>query len=61
LFQRHPWLLDAVGPRPVLGPNESLKYEAELRPLDGLGLTEVEMDGVLTSPEPAKLFTIRCA
>lgn len=47
LFQRHPWLLDAVGARPVLGPNVSMKYEAELRPLDGLGLTDVEMDSVL--------------
>jgi hypothetical protein len=43
LFQRHPWLLHAVGPRPMLG----------------LGLTDVEMDGVRASPEQAKLFTIR--
>ncbi|WP_394822051.1 TetR/AcrR family transcriptional regulator [Pendulispora albinea] len=46
-FQKHPWLLDIVG-RPVLGPNGSLKYEAELRPLEGLGLTDVEMDSVLS-------------
>jgi hypothetical protein len=36
------------GARPVLGPNVSMKYEAELRPLDGLGLTDVEMDSVLS-------------
>ncbi|WP_437564218.1 TetR/AcrR family transcriptional regulator [Sorangium sp. So ce542] len=48
LYQRHPWLLEIVGGRPVIGPNASLKYEAELRPLDGLGLTDVEMDSVLT-------------
>ncbi|WP_433934383.1 TetR/AcrR family transcriptional regulator [Sorangium cellulosum] len=48
LYQAHPWLLEIVTARPVLGPNVSLKYEAELRPLDGLGLTDVEMDSVLT-------------
>jgi AcrR family transcriptional regulator len=48
LFQRHPWLLQMTGGRPVLGPNASLKYEAELRPLDGIGLSDLEMDAVLT-------------
>jgi AcrR family transcriptional regulator len=48
LYQRHPWLLQLVHGRPVIGPNASLKYEAELRPLDKLGLTDVEMDSVLT-------------
>ncbi|MFD4180125.1 TetR/AcrR family transcriptional regulator [Rhodococcus sp. NPDC058514] len=48
LYRRHPWMLSLVGARPVLGPNTSLKYEAELRPLDGIGLTDVEMDSVLT-------------
>jgi hypothetical protein len=33
--------------RTALGPNITLKYEAELRPLDGLGLTDVEMDSAL--------------
>ena len=48
LYQRHPWLLEVDGTRPVLGPHTTTKYEAELRPLDGLGLTDVEMDSVLT-------------
>lgn len=48
LYQRHPWMLYLAGARPVLGPNTSRKYEAELRPLDGIGLTDVEMDSVLT-------------
>jgi AcrR family transcriptional regulator len=48
LYQRHPWILALSGGRPVLGPNASLKYEAELRPLDGIGLTDLEMDSVLT-------------
>jgi AcrR family transcriptional regulator len=48
LFQRHPWLLQLDRSRPVLGPNTTDNYEAELRPLDGVGLTDVEMDSVLT-------------
>lgn len=48
LYQAHPWLLHITSGRPVLGPNVTLKYEAELRPLDGIGLTDVEMDSVLT-------------
>lgn len=48
LYQQHPWLLQIVSARPVLGPNASLKYEAELRPLDGIGLTDLEMDSVLS-------------
>ncbi|MFC7450894.1 TetR/AcrR family transcriptional regulator [Rhodococcus daqingensis] len=48
LYQRHPWMLQLVGVRPVLGPNTIRKYEAELRPLDGIGLSDIEMDSVLT-------------
>lgn len=48
LYLAHPWLLDVVQPRPVLGPNTILKYETELRAIDGVGLTDVEMDSVLT-------------
>jgi AcrR family transcriptional regulator len=48
LFQTHPWLLDGGNSRPVLGPHTLSKYEAELRPLDNLGLSDVEMDSLLT-------------
>ncbi|MBC8161986.1 MAG: TetR/AcrR family transcriptional regulator [Roseiflexaceae bacterium] len=48
LYQQHPWMLDIVRARPLLGPHASRKYEAELRPLDTLGLSDVEMDTVLT-------------
>jgi AcrR family transcriptional regulator len=47
LYRRHPWLLELTGAQPVVGPHTSLKYEAELRPLDGIGLTDIEMDSVL--------------
>lgn len=49
LYTAHPWLPEMVKPRPVLGPHVSLKYEAELRPLNGIGLTDVEMDTLLTA------------
>lgn len=48
LWERHPWLLEISGARPVLGPHGCLKYEAELRCLEGVGFTDLEMDAVLT-------------
>ncbi|WP_260191327.1 TetR/AcrR family transcriptional regulator [Actinophytocola gossypii] len=48
LYERHPWLFDIRSARPSLGPNLSRKYETELRPLDGIGLPDVEMDAALT-------------
>ncbi|GAA4535497.1 TetR/AcrR family transcriptional regulator [Amycolatopsis samaneae] len=48
LHRRHPWLLDIRASRPNLGPNISRKYETELRPLEGIGLSDVEMDAALT-------------
>lgn len=44
LYARHPWLLDVPLGRPVLGPHAAMKYETELRVLDGIGLTAPEMD-----------------
>jgi AcrR family transcriptional regulator len=48
LYRRHPWMLQITTGRPALGPHASLKYEAELRPLDNLGLSDLEMDATLT-------------
>lgn len=48
LYRAHPWMLQAINSRPTLGPHATMKYEAELRPLDKLGLSDVEMDAVLT-------------
>lgn len=47
----HPWTVEIPPGRPVLGPGVTVKYEVELRPLDGIGLADVEMDHVLTSVE----------
>jgi AcrR family transcriptional regulator len=44
LYHRHPWLLHVATNRPVLGPNLIAKYDYELRAVDGIGLTDVEMD-----------------
>lgn len=48
LYTRHPWLLDVRASRPSLGPHASRKYETELRPLDGIGLSDVAMESALS-------------
>jgi AcrR family transcriptional regulator len=48
LLHRHPWLLQVATGRPPLGPNVTAKYDYELRAVDGIGLTDVEMDAVLS-------------
>lgn len=44
---RHPWTVEVVPGRPVLGPGVSAKYDAELAPFDGIGLSDLEMDQLL--------------
>jgi AcrR family transcriptional regulator len=48
LFKAHPWAAAISTVRPPLGPGLMGKYERELRALDGLGLSDVEMDAALT-------------
>ncbi|WP_018350171.1 TetR/AcrR family transcriptional regulator [Longispora albida] len=48
LCHRHPWLLNISMSRPVLGPNVLAKYDHELGAVDGLGLSEMDMDAILT-------------
>jgi AcrR family transcriptional regulator len=48
MFERHPWLLTLFPRRPPQGPGVIGKYDAELRAVEGIGLTDVEMDSVLT-------------
>lgn len=59
LYVRHPWLLDAMEVRPTLGPNVFAKYELELQPLDGIGLSDVEMDSLLTLVLTHVMGTVR--
>lgn len=44
LYHRHPWMLQVSTSRPVLGPNVVAKYDYELRAVDGIGLSDIEMD-----------------
>ncbi|MBB4932903.1 AcrR family transcriptional regulator [Lipingzhangella halophila] len=48
LYMRHPWVLQVFTGRPPLGPYALTKYERELSVIDGIGLTDVEMDAVIT-------------
>jgi AcrR family transcriptional regulator len=48
LYERHPWLLHVFSGRPPLGPNIIAKYDHELAAVAGIGLSDVEMDSVLT-------------
>ena len=47
-FLSHPWALHLSTGRPPLGPGLMRKYELELRAVDGLGLSEVQMDLLVT-------------
>jgi len=47
-YHRHPWLLEITMVRPVLGPNVIARYDHELAAVDGIGLTDVEMDAVVS-------------
>lgn len=48
LFRAEPWAVAVSTRRPPLGPGAIAKYEYELSVLDGLGLTDLEMDDCLT-------------
>jgi AcrR family transcriptional regulator len=48
LYHRHPWMLQVAVSRPPLGPNVIASYEYELRAVADLGLTDIEMDAVVT-------------
>jgi AcrR family transcriptional regulator len=48
LFLDHPWAVEVSTMRPPLGPGLMAKYEYELSTLEGLALTDLEMDDALT-------------
>lgn len=45
--RRHPWLTQIATTRPVIGPGTTGLYERQLAPLDGIGLTDLEIDTTL--------------
>jgi AcrR family transcriptional regulator len=48
LLLSHPWLLQIAASRPLLGPHLTAFYDAELAAVDGLGLTDIDMDLVVS-------------
>jgi AcrR family transcriptional regulator len=46
--QRHPWIMQLARRRPPLGPNVLARVESMLHAIDGLGLTETEMDQLIS-------------
>lgn len=48
LYLHHPWMLQVATTRPPIGPNLVAKYDQELRAVEGTGLSDVEMDLVVT-------------
>lgn len=44
----HPWLLSIAASRPLLGPNATALYDAELAAVDGLGITDIDMDLIVS-------------
>lgn len=46
---RHPWTVEVKAGRPVPGPWVCEKYETELAGLDGIGLSDLQMEYTLTS------------
>ena len=48
LYLRHPWASVVSTLRPPLGPGLMAKYEHELAALQGLGLTDLDMDDAIT-------------
>jgi AcrR family transcriptional regulator len=48
MYLRHPWMLQIFTGRPPLGPHSLAKYDLELRVVDGIGLSDVEMDAAVT-------------
>jgi AcrR family transcriptional regulator len=47
LYLHHPWMLQIAVSRPPLGPHVMAKYEYELEAVEGIGLTDVEMDATV--------------
>ncbi|WP_229068286.1 TetR/AcrR family transcriptional regulator [Actinoplanes sp. DH11] len=48
-YHRHPWLLQVEESRPWIGPHGSDRYEWQLAAIEGEGLTDIEMDQVITT------------
>lgn len=48
-YLHHPWLIDLQIGRPFMGPGEAERYEWQVRAVDGVGLSDLQMDQVVTA------------
>jgi len=48
-YLAHPWALQVETHRPVLGPNIMASYEVALSAVEGIGLSDIEMDLTITA------------
>jgi len=48
MYLRHPWILQFAVSRPPLGPNVMDAYDRDLRAVEAAGLTDLEMDAVIS-------------
>ena len=48
LLLSHPWLLQIAGQPTAAGPQHDRLYDAELAAVDGLGLTDIDMDLIVS-------------
>lgn len=48
-YLRHPWMLQVDASRPPLGPGTSDWYEYTISALDGIGLSDLEMDAAVAT------------
>jgi hypothetical protein len=48
IYQRHRWMLQVSGSRAGLGPNELAAYEAQVRLVDGLGPSGIDMTRIIS-------------
>ena len=55
----HPWLLEVDGLRAWLGPHVAERYEWQLSAVDGLGLSDVEMDQSVVLLEGIAVTAVR--
>lgn len=61
LFLAHPWILQFQTHRPVMGPNTLALNELALSAVDGIGLSEIEMDLAVTGLMDLVTGTVRHA
>lgn len=60
-YLQHPWLLQFQTHRPVMGPNTLAVEELVLSAIDGIGLSEIEMDLAVTGLMDIVTGTVRHA